>query len=189
MAEQGAQDKTAHPKAEAEERAKASIRLANSPADDPTAGTMASVGPGFWAIIAAGAITALAPILTQGLLSGLTEWLAAFGCSTVSVGVAAAMLGKRRPVYLTVTEDELICYRVPKMNQQPSRAGVLFRMSPRTARLDGRKDKKGASWTINFASRSPSAKGRPQQHHTRVWPGLHQSLQRSLTIDRSWYRN
>lgn len=173
MAYQGKQGGTAHSKAEAEEWAKSSVRLADGPADDLLAGTTATVGPGFWAALRIGIYTQTPTALAQFVPGALPRGLATFVCFVVFGLIAAVWLeGMRRPLYLAVTQDELICYRVPKMSQQPTRADLLFRAAPSTIRIDGRKDKKGRNWTVRFASRSPDAKDRLPQ----------------LTVDRSWYR-
>jgi hypothetical protein len=191
MADLGAQGGTAHSTAEAEEWAKSLIRLANGPADDIVAGTMASGGPGPRAII--GVVVIASVLLTQAqlFLGGLAREIATYYGYGVSGLITMLVLERiRHPVYLTVTQDELICYRVRKMSQQPARAGVLFRAPSCAVRVHGSKDKKGRRWAIGFASRGPGAKGRlPQQHRIRAWlERLRLVFRQPLTVDRSWFR-
>lgn len=193
MADQGMPGGTAHSKAEAEQQARASIRLANGPADDLIAGTMASVTiQGLWRALAIGLISVVVPALVlDSPLGFLAKWLAALAFLVVWTAITTPMLTRRRPVYLAVTPDELICYRVPKISQQPAAAHVLFRVSPRAARVKGGTGKQGRTWTVSFASRGPGTKRRlPRQHPIRAWLTelrLYLALQ-PLTVDRSWFR-
>lgn len=164
----------AHSNAEAGEWAKNSIRMADGPADDLTAGTMASLSPAFWVILAAGACAGTVPMLLVSLMpDGIVRILTSFVIYGAFGGISAIWLGRmQRPVYLAVTQDELVCYRVPKTSQKPARADMLFRMSPCLIRITGKKDKEGRNWVIRVKSRTPGATGRL----------------RSLAVDRSWFR-
>lgn len=193
MADPGRQGGTAHSKAEAQERARASIRLASGPADDLIAGTMASAGLRHWAITAVcTAVTFPSPLVLALPTALLTRLLAFSACAVVgSVVFAAVAAGIRRPVYLTVTRDQLICYRVPKASRQPAAAQVLFRASLRAVCVSGNKYEEGRNRTIHFASRGPAAKDCPQQHGSRAWleeRRLRRAFQQPFTVDRSWYR-
>lgn len=153
MAGQGTQGGTAHSKAEAEEWAEASACLANGPADDLIAGTMASAVPGNWAFSAIMTTAMLPPALAVDLpVSVLNKLLAGFACAFVGSVISTVMAARmRRLVYLTVTQDEFICYRVPKMSQQPAGAEVLFRASPRAVRVKAARARRAG--TGRYASR------------------------------------
>ena len=173
-----------HSTAEAEEWAKHLIRLADGPADDLVAGTMASARPGLLAIIGIVVIGSTLLTLAQTLLGGLARAIATYGGFGISGLITTFVLARmRRPAYLTITQDEIICYHVPKMSQQPARAGVLFRTSPSAVRVRGLK--KGGNWAIGFACRGP------EQQSIRAWleeVRLRLAFQQSLTVDQSWFR-
>jgi hypothetical protein len=89
------------------------------PGDQIVAGTWAMAGPGLWLdmlgilpFFAAGVagITAGASPGVWGFLSALLSLISVFG---------------RRPVFVAVTERQLICYRLSRMTNDPDR--LLFR--------------------------------------------------------------
>lgn len=186
MADLGAQGGIAHSTAEAEEWAKHLIRLGNGPADDLVAGTMASSRPGLLAII--GTVVIVSTLLTQAqiFLGGLAQAIATYGGFSISSLITTFVLTRmRRPAYLTVTQDEIICYHVPKMSQQPARARVLFRAPSSAIRVRGPRNKEGGNWAIRFACRGP------EQQSIQAWlkeVRLRLAFQQSLTVDRSWFR-
>jgi hypothetical protein len=165
---------------EIEERARNAIRLADGPANDIIAGTMASVSPivrGTIAFTVAGTIQA---VVSSALPAGFLPGMVAAGIFGGVVALVPGML--RRPVYIIVTPGEFICYRVSEMNQQPARAKVLFRASPRAVRVKCRKYKKGKDTNIRirFASRGPGEARRQQSRHLDAW--------QPLTVSPSWHQ-
>jgi hypothetical protein len=185
-ASDGKEGETAHSKTEAGERAMNAIRMAGGPANDLIAGTMAStIIPGARWIIPFGMIGMAQTVVTSHLPGGnLAGMLAA-----AVWGVIWAALPLRRPVYLIVTQGELICYRVPEVSRQPARAKELFRMPPGAVRVKGRKYKEDKNTTVRFASRGPGG-ARPPRHRSRAWPeGLRCLASRQpLAIDPSWHQ-
>lgn len=177
MAYEDAPDGSADPKVAAEERAKDSIRMANGPADDLVAGTMASADPPMWTIVA---FTSAAPFtlsLVPALTSGSARWIATTAAIVV-YGFGSAIIAElvfprlRRPVYLAVTHDELIGYRVPKMSRRPAGADLRFRAPLSAVRIKGRKGKKNPYWVTRVASRGPGATGRlPPLRIDQSWSG------------------
>jgi hypothetical protein len=151
--------------------------MANGPVDDLVAGTMASADPPMWTVVALTATGSFTFVLVPSLTSGSARWIASavtiavfgFGTAVISELVFPRL---RRPVYLAVTRDEVIGYRVPKISSQLARADLWFRAPPSAVRIKGREGRKSRDWVIRVASRGPGATG-------RLPP---------LTVDRSWCR-
>jgi transposase len=175
LTERQIQDGTASFKAEAVERARNSIRLADGAADDLIAGTMASADPG-WVPFGEGLLFPLL-LLPLGLISGTAYWVAvavmfvvfSFMAGVFSVAVLPRL---RRPVYLVLTPGEFACYRVPKISRPPAGAELWFRAPPSAIRIAGRRAKADPTWTISVSSHSPGRKRRP----------------RPLRVDGAWTR-
>lgn len=179
-----------HSKEEAEEWAKSSIRLASGPADDLISGTIASlvrdVRGNRWSIAIA-MITTFLAICVWDLPVGFPARLLLEGLYCIVAGriLTKDMVDRtQRLVFLTVTQDELICYRMPKMSQQAAMASVLFRASPSDVRVKGRKGKSDRYWAISLASRGLGGKGRPWHRRIRAWL----ELRVQVLVYRPWYR-
>jgi hypothetical protein len=137
------------------------------PGDQIIAGTWAMAGPGPWLDMLGAALCA--PFIALGV-AGLTTgagpgpfWVgAAPGLLSL---VPLVMLFWRRPVFVAVTQRQLICYRLFRMTNVPAR--LLFCAPPPTVRVT-RMGRRMPGWR-SIRYNGPGAEGRSLRLNV-AWP-------------------
>lgn len=115
------------------------------------------------------------PSVPLDLTSGSARWIAAI-VSIAVYGWGSAVITDivfprlRRPVYLAVTRDEVLGYRMPRLRLRSMKTKLLFRAPLSAVRIEGHKAKKEQRWAIRVVYRGPAAKGRlPRLTVGRFW--------------------
>ena len=95
------------------------------PGDQIIAGTSAMTGPGFWLDMlgaVAGVVAAVIGVRLAGIMTGPIPGLVVAGAAP---GLLSAVVSScRKPVFVAVTQRQLICYRMSRMTNRPAR--MLF---------------------------------------------------------------
>lgn len=135
------------------------------PGDQIIAGTWAMAGPGPWLDLL-GAVVGVAGVALAAGLAGIKTGAGLGALMAVAPTLVSAVMQFRRwPVFMAVTQRQLICYRLSRTKNAPAR--LLFCAPPVTVRMTRLRRTMPGSKPIRYDG--PGAEGRSLQLNV-AWP-------------------